>query len=131
MVVPPTSRESAAGMLGYIRHASYLIITRGVCRPCACVWSPQRNPHRYPGTLKVDAGQIQRVAAAVNGLDVAFRWMGRLGELAHGIRSNREDSAPAVQTIDLSGDNAVFLGGSCGGTNWRTDVVIPLLEAVG
>lgn len=76
----------------------------------------------------VDTGQVQRIAAAANGLDVAFRWMERLGELANGIRRG---AAGLSKSIDLSTADAVFLGGSCGKTTWRFDSVIPKFEESG
>lgn len=76
----------------------------------------------------VDTGQVQRIAAAANGLDVAFRWMERLGELANGIRRG---SAGIQNSMDLSVPESVFLGGSCGKTTWRADIVIPKFAEAG
>jgi len=76
----------------------------------------------------VDTGQVQRIAAAANGLDVAFRWMERLGDLANDMRRGTIGN---TNTVDLSIPDSVFLGGSCGKTTWRIDAVIPQFEKHG
>jgi hypothetical protein len=83
----------------------------------------EKKPERYQHYM--DTGQVARIAAAANGLDVAFRWMERLGELAQGMRHGKVQT----QSLDLSTMDSVFLGGSCGKTTWRKDVVMPMLDA--
>jgi len=76
----------------------------------------------------IDPGQIRRIAAAANGLDVAMRWIERLKELATGMRRG---SMSKGFTLDLSQDASVFLGGSCGSTTWRKQVVRPIFDEAG
>lgn len=71
--------------------------------------------------------QLQRLAAACNGLEVANRWMERLGDLARDI--SVQDSGGSK--LDLSCESAVFLGGSCGKTTWRKDFAEPAFDRAG
>jgi hypothetical protein len=101
----------------------------------------QRYAARWMGCLDkddsfesfVNTSLIQRYAA---------RWMGCLGTLTskttapnlmlRDVPTTPTDStAPLPYTLDLSSNNAVFLGGSCGTTTWRAGLAIPTFEAAG
>jgi hypothetical protein len=70
---------------------------------------------------------VQRIAVAVNGLEIANRWIGRLLQLSG------EDCGRGGPTTAAGGamKQAVFLGGSCGNTTWRKHIAMPYLAAQG
>jgi len=59
--------------------------------------------------------QLERIAVARIGMEVAKAWAGRIA----GVVSN------------ASGGSSVFLGGSCNPTTWRKEITIPMLEQAG
>ena len=65
------------------------------------------------------ARQLQRIAAACNGVEVANRWLSRLDELSKGYNG--------IPSIEWSSEIGVFLGGSCGTTTWRREVAMSVL----
>lgn len=77
----------------------------------------------------LDRDQMHRLAAACNGLEVANRWVDRLQDLASDSAAGGEcGQYPALY---LGQPTAVFLGGSCGKTTWRSDIAIPMFDAAG